>query len=141
MRVIPINAHADITGFESPDTEYTQLSLDLDMLLVEHPSATFIGCACGNSIQGVGIFDQDLLNVDRHVDVKHNDVIVANLNGEFICKQIDIHRKLLLSANDKYQSSLINECYSFSLESVVAENRQAREAGIEKFKLSFQVKE
>ncbi|MDE1318008.1 DNA polymerase V [Vibrio crassostreae] len=119
MKVIPISAHAGITGFESPATEYTQLSLDLDELLVEHPSATFIGRACGDSMQGLGIFDQDLLIVDRHVDVKQNDVIVANLNGEFICKQIDIHRKLLLSANNKYQPTLITECDSFSLEGVV----------------------
>ncbi len=63
MKVIPISAHAGITGFESPATEYTQLSLDLDELLVEHPSATFIGRACGDSMQGLGIFEQsDLFN-------------------------------------------------------------------------------
>lgn len=119
MKVIPISAHAGITGFESPATEYTQLSLDLDELLVEHPSATFIGQTWGDSMQGLGIFDQDLLIVDRHVDVKHNDVIIANLNGEFICKQIDIHRKMLLSANNKYQPTPITECNSLPLKGVV----------------------
>ena len=43
MNVIPISAHAGITGFESPAAEYRQLSLNLDELLVEHPSATFWG--------------------------------------------------------------------------------------------------
>lgn len=119
MKIIPINAHAGITGFESPAAEYAQLSLNLDDLLVEHPSATFIGRACGDSMQGLGIFDQDLLIVDRFVDVQQNDIIVATLNGEFICKQIDIHRKLLLSANDKYQPTPISECDCFSVEGVV----------------------
>lgn len=119
MKIIPIAARAGITGFESPAAEYSQLQLNLDELLVEHPSATFIGRACGDSMQGLGIFDQDLLIVDRFVDVQNLDVIVANLNGEFICKQIDIKRRLLLSANEQHQPMLINEFDNFSLEGVV----------------------
>ncbi len=65
MKVIPIFAHAGITGFESPAEEYTQLALDLGQLLIEHPCATFLGYACGDSMQDVGIFDKDLLIVDR----------------------------------------------------------------------------
>lgn len=54
MKVIPIKASAGFSGFESPDQEYTELPLSLDVLLIEHPSATFIGRACGESMQGVG---------------------------------------------------------------------------------------
>ena len=50
-------------------------------------------------MQGVGIFSGDVLIVDRHVTAKDADVIVANLNGEFICKIINIKERLLLSAN------------------------------------------
>ncbi|OEE17841.1 hypothetical protein BCU23_22170 [Vibrio splendidus] len=35
-------------------------------------------------MQGVGSFDGDLLIVDRHIQVKHLDVIVANFNGESV---------------------------------------------------------
>ncbi|EHY9845489.1 MULTISPECIES: LexA family protein [Vibrio] len=119
MKVIPISASAGITGFESPAAEYTQLDLDLDHLLVEHPSATFIGSACGDSMQGVGIFDNDLLIVDRFVEVKNGDIVVANLNGEFVCKQLDTKRRLLLSANANHQPVSIQEFDSFSLEGVV----------------------
>lgn len=103
MNVIPIFAHAGITGFESPANEYTQLDLDLDHLLIEHPSATFLGYACGDSMQGLGIFDKDLLIVDRCLSVKDQDIIVANLNGELVCKQIDIYRRLLISANERIE--------------------------------------
>ncbi|EIT7132638.1 translesion error-prone DNA polymerase V autoproteolytic subunit [Vibrio natriegens] len=119
MKVIPIHASAGITGFESPAAEYTQLGMDLDELLVEHPSATFIGQAFGESMQGVGIFDGDLLIVDRHVAVQNQDVIVANYNGEFVCKMIDMSRRLLVSANDAMQPVYIGSQDTFSIEGVV----------------------
>ncbi|ELF5301494.1 S24 family peptidase [Vibrio cholerae] len=119
MKVIPIAASAGITGFESPAAEYSQLGMSLDELLVEHPSATFIGQAMGESMQNVGIFDGDLLIVDRHITVKHLDVIVANYNGEFVCKMIDMTRRLLLSANDSMMPTYINSQDTFSIEGVV----------------------
>lgn len=119
MNVIPISASAGVTGFESPAAEYTQLAFDLDELLIEHPSATFIGRASGESMQGVGIFDGDLLIVDRYVTPHQNDVIVANLNGEFVCKILDAKRRLLLSANDNMQPVTINDYDTFTIEGVV----------------------
>ncbi|MFA0569311.1 MAG: translesion error-prone DNA polymerase V autoproteolytic subunit [Vibrio gallaecicus] len=119
MNIIPISASAGITGFESPAAEYTQLPCNLDQLLVEHPSSTFIGKACGDSMEGVGIFDGDLLIVDRYVTATHNDIIVANFNGEFVCKQLDIRRRLLMSANDKVLPVVINDFDNFTVEGVV----------------------
>ncbi|MFS1422820.1 LexA family protein [Shewanella sp. 10N.286.48.B5] len=119
MKVIPIFACAGITGFESPAAEYRQLPLSLDELLIEHPSATFIGQASGDSMEKIGIFDKDILIVDRHVSVENHDVIVANYNGNFVCKLIDTQRRLLLSANDLHQSVTIQEYDNFSVEGVV----------------------
>ncbi|WP_299007485.1 translesion error-prone DNA polymerase V autoproteolytic subunit [uncultured Shewanella sp.] len=119
MKVIPIYIAAGINGFESPAAEYLQLSLSLDELLVEHPSATFLGFAKGDSMQELGIFDNDILIVDRHVKVNQYDVIVANLNGEFVCKQLDMHRRLLLSANHAHQAVRVNDYDQFSIEGVV----------------------
>lgn len=119
MKCIPIAASAGITGFESPASDYVQLPLSLDALLVDHPSATFIANADGNSMQGVGIFNGDILIVDRHVQVKDHDVIVANFNGEFVCKIIDIQRRLLLSANEKNQDIQITKHDQFTIEGVV----------------------
>lgn len=93
--------------------------LSLDELLIEHPSATFIGVATGDSMQGVGIFYGDLLIVDRHETVRDGDVIVANFNGEFVCKILDKPRRQLLSSNEKHQPQPINDYDSFSIEGVV----------------------
>ncbi|SGY95971.1 LexA family protein [Moritella viscosa] len=119
MNVIPISASAGITGFESPAAEYSQLRCTLDEILIEHPSSTFIGKACGDSMEGVGIFDGDLLIVDRHVTPRQHDIIVANLNGEFVCKLLDVRQRMLVSANDKIKPVFINDLDSFSIEGVV----------------------
>ncbi|SGY92331.1 LexA family protein [Moritella viscosa] len=119
MNIIPISASAGITGFESPAAEYSQLRCTLDEILIEHPSSTFIGKACGDSMEGVGIFDGDLLIVDRHVTPRQHDIIVANLNGEFVCKLLDVRQRMLVSANDKIKPVFINDLDSFSIEGVV----------------------
>lgn len=119
MRVIPIPARAGITGFESPAAEYTQLGLSLDELLIQHPSSTFIAYAQGDSMQEAGIFDGDILIVDRHETVRSGDVIVASFNREFICKIIDIPRRLLLSSNPLYPAVVIHEYDEFCIEGVI----------------------
>jgi DNA polymerase V len=39
LKFIPLKAQAGISGFESPATEYTQLNLTLDQILIDHPAA------------------------------------------------------------------------------------------------------
>ncbi|MBB1383112.1 translesion error-prone DNA polymerase V autoproteolytic subunit [Shewanella sp. SR41-2] len=119
MRVIPIPARAGITGFESPAAEYSQLGISLDDLLIEHPSSTFIGIAQGESMQDVGIFDGDMIIVDRHETARNGDVIVANFNGEFVCKILDTKRRVLLSSNQQYLPVIIHEYDDLSIEGVV----------------------
>ena len=103
LKVIPIYAQAGISGFESPAIQYRELGLDLDELLIEHPTATFIGQAKGDSMTGVGIFDGDLLIVDRAAMPTPLDVIVANLNGAFVCKLFDRKVGVLLSPGSGQQ--------------------------------------
>ncbi|TMN34119.1 MULTISPECIES: S24 family peptidase [unclassified Pseudoalteromonas] len=119
MKVIPIKAQAGIVGFESPASEYKELGLSLDQLIINNPNATFIGLASGESMQGVGIFDGDILIVDRSISPKQYDVIVANYNNEFVCKIIDITNRRLLSASRIYAPVAISEADTFQLEGVV----------------------
>lgn len=131
MKVIPIYIEAGITGFESPAAEYTELGLSLDELLIKHPNATFIGLANGDSMKEVGIFDGDLLVVDRSEATLHGDIIVANFNGNFVCKIIDKKRKELISASPEHTSVPILECDVFQIEGVVTRSirlhRKAKE--------------
>lgn len=119
LKFIPLKAQAGITGFESPATEYVQLGLDLDQLLIDHPSATYIGYAEGTSMVGDGIFSGDLLIVSRAEKVKDYDIIVANLNGVFVCKKIDKACARLLSSAPGYQPYILRDGDDFQVEGVV----------------------
>lgn len=119
LKFIPIKAHAGIVGFESPAAEYMQLGLDLDQLLIDHPSATYIGTAEGESMKGDGIFSGDLLIVDRAQEIKDQDVVVANLNGVFVCKKIDKVQRCLVSSGKGFPPYYLNEGDVFQVEGVV----------------------
>ena len=119
LKFIPIKAQAGIVGFESPTSEYIQLGLNLDQILIDHPSATYVGYADGKSMTGDGIFSGDLLIVSRAVTVKEHDIIVANLNGEFVCKKIDKASRRLLSSAPGYPPYCVNETDEFQVEGVV----------------------
>ncbi|ATG80041.1 S24 family peptidase [Pseudoalteromonas sp. 1_2015MBL_MicDiv] len=119
MFVIPIYIEAGVCGFESPAAQYTELGVTLDELLIKHPDATFIGIASGNSMQEVGIFEGDLLVIDRAESVKNGDVIVANLNGLFVCKLLDKTNARLLSASSLHKPVQLTSADEFQLEGVV----------------------
>lgn len=119
LKFIPLKAQAGITGFESPAAEYVQLGLDLDRLLIEHPSATYIGYADGESMIGDGIFPGDLLIVSRAERVRDHDIIVANLNGIFVCKKVDTSKARLLSSAPGYLPYTLRDGDDFQVEGVV----------------------
>lgn len=74
-------------GFPSPAQDYIERSLDLNELCIKHPAATFFVQVSGDSMKNAGIYDGDILVVDRALDAKHGRIIVAALNGEFTVKE------------------------------------------------------
>ncbi len=100
--------------------DYTQLPDGLTGLLEKNKDATFYGVASGRSMEGVGIFDGDVLLIDRSLDVKPGDVIVAVLNGQFVCKIADLKNNQLLSASDEYEPYKLKDGDEFTLEGVVS---------------------
>jgi len=119
LKFIPIFSSAGISGFESPAAEYTELALSLDQLLIDHPSATYLGFVEGESMRGVGIFPNDLLVVSRAETVLDGDVIVATLNGNFVCKIASTKDKRLLSSAPGYKPYQLREQDEFTVEGVV----------------------
>ncbi|MEL7579065.1 MULTISPECIES: LexA family protein [Pseudoalteromonas] len=88
-------------------------------LIEKNKDATFYGIASGRSMEGVGIFDGDLLIIDRSVDVKQGDVIVCAYNGVFVCKIADLKNNLLLSASDEYPPVKVTKHDEYLFEGVV----------------------
>lgn len=75
-------------GFPSPAADYVEGRIDLTEVLVPHPSSTFTLRVVGHSMVRAGIHDGDLAIVDRSLTARHDDVVVAALDGELVCKRL-----------------------------------------------------
>lgn len=101
VRDLGVAVHA---GFPSPAEDIGAKRIDLTAQLVKHPQATFLVRARGDSMRDAGIFDGDVLVVDKAVTAKSGHVIVAVIDGEFVCKQLQLRagRMKLKAANPSY---------------------------------------
>lgn len=91
-------------GFPSPAQDYLEGSLDLNKLVIKHPSATYFVRVSGDSMIGAGISDGDLLVVDRSLPAMHGDIVIAAVAGEFTVKELQTRPVLrLLPHNARYQ--------------------------------------
>jgi DNA polymerase V len=75
-------------GFPSPADDYRESELDINELVIAHPEATFYVRVSGDSMEGAGICEGDVLVVDRALDARENAIIVALVNGEFTVKRL-----------------------------------------------------
>ncbi|SUX63293.1 DNA polymerase V subunit UmuD [Citrobacter braakii] len=64
--------------------------IDLNDLLVRHPSATYFVKSSGDSMRGAGIGEGDLLIVDSARKPAHGDIVIAAVEGEFTVKRLPI---------------------------------------------------
>ena len=64
---LPCYLSAVPAGFPSPADDYMDSPLDLNTHLITHPAATFYCRVSGSSMQDLGIFDGDLLIVQRTI--------------------------------------------------------------------------
>jgi len=108
---LPIFACGVSAGFPSPADDYLEGSLDLNEHLIRQPAATFFVRAKGDSMNGAGIHDGDLLVVDRSVDAKNGNVVIAVVNGELSVKRYlrSGQKFSLVPENPDYSPIIINE--------------------------------
>ncbi|MDR1962391.1 MAG: translesion error-prone DNA polymerase V autoproteolytic subunit [Planctomycetaceae bacterium] len=84
----PLGLDSIPAGFPSPVDNTDTERLDLTAHLIRHPEATFFLRVNGHSMIGAGIFDGDLIIVDRSLTPLSGDIVVAVLDGEFTIKRL-----------------------------------------------------
>ena len=91
-------------GYPSPADDYIEECIDLNKKLIRHPEATYFVRVIGDSMIEARIYEGDYLIVDRAVEAKNNDIILAVLNGEITVKRYVTrgNRSYLVAANPKY---------------------------------------
>jgi DNA polymerase V len=77
-------------GFPSPAEDLGAKRIDLTARLIKHPQATYLMKARGDSMREAGIFDGDVLVVDRAIEARSGHVVIAVIEGEFVCKTLSI---------------------------------------------------
>lgn len=75
-------------GFPSPAEDLGAQRIDLTALLVTHAQATYFLKASGHSMVEAGIFDGDIMVVDRAVKPRHGHIVVAVVDGDFTVKRL-----------------------------------------------------
>ena len=83
---IPFYLHKAGAGFPSPATDYIEDDLDLNSHLINNAPATCIIRVQGKSMRDVGIYDGDVLIVDKSINPKSFSTVIANVNEELVVK-------------------------------------------------------
>ncbi len=98
-------------GFPSPADDHLEGSLDLNSYLIKHPAATFFVRVSGESMIGAGIYNNDILVVDRSIKPSNGSVVIAVLDGQLTVKRLEnIRGKIILKPeNNKFQPIQISE--------------------------------
>jgi DNA polymerase V len=118
---LPFIANRISCGFPSPADDYIEGLLNLNEKLIPRPSSTFLVKAEGDSMIGAGIFEGDLLIVDKSIKPAHNQIVVAVINGEFSIKRLIFRfpKTFLQPENIKYKTLEVNAEMNFQVWGVV----------------------
>lgn len=118
---IPVFTARVSAGFPSPAADYEEGKLDLNKHLIKNPPATFFVRVTGDSMEGAGIHDGDLLIVDRSLEPISGKVVIAVVDGELTIKRIRISKgKFSLEPeNENYPIKKITEDMEFEVWGVV----------------------
>lgn len=85
-------------GFPSPVMGELSSSLNLNTLCVQHPATTYFVRARGESMTGAGIDDGDILVVDRSLQPRNGQIVIAAIDGEFTVKRLRIQGSRVILA-------------------------------------------
>ncbi|UQW75705.1 LexA family protein [Pseudomonas avellanae] len=86
---LPLYSFQVPAGFASPAVDYIEKHVSLDEMAEVRAPHVYLAKILGDSMIGAGIFDRDLIVVDRSRNAEHGEIVVAALNNsEPICKRL-----------------------------------------------------
>ena len=105
--LLPLYSDLVQCGFPSPAQDYVEQRIDLNELLINHPSATYFVKAAGDSMIEGGISEGDLLVVDSSRKPEHGNIVIAAVDGEFTVKKLQLHPRIQLNPMNSAYSPII----------------------------------
>jgi DNA polymerase V len=118
---LPVISEGISAGFPSPAMDFIDLTIDMNKHLIKHPSSTFYGRVKGVSMKNVGIYDGDLLVIDKSITPTNDKIAVCYIDGEFTVKRIKIKNECiwLIPENETYQPIKVTEENDFIIWGIV----------------------
>ena len=98
-------------GFPSPAENYVEEKLNLNSYLIKNKESSFFVRVSGDSMINVGIYNNDIMVVDKSLTPKNQSIVVASLNGELVVKKFlkDKQGKCYLkSENENYPKIILD---------------------------------
>lgn len=91
-------------GFPTPADEELVDTLSLDEFLIEKPDASFLLKVSGDSMIDAGIHPNDLVVIERGLDPKNGDIVLASVDRDWTLKFYERRggEVSLVPANPKY---------------------------------------
>ncbi|MBX9782874.1 MAG: translesion error-prone DNA polymerase V autoproteolytic subunit [Chitinophagaceae bacterium] len=108
---------ANATGFGAAADDYMERGIDLNEQLIKNKPATFFFRMKGDAMEQAGIFDGDILIVDRSVKLVNGKIIVAVLNGELLVRRFhkNFSSAFLIPENPRYKNVNLAEFADFKI--------------------------
>ena len=108
-------------GFPSPADDFVEMEINLQDYIVKNKEATFCVKVEGTSMTKAGINSGDIMIVDRSLYPKHNDIVLAVIDGEFTVKRIAVSDDslYLVPENDSFSPIKITESMNFQVWGVI----------------------
>ncbi|MBS1920176.1 MAG: translesion error-prone DNA polymerase V autoproteolytic subunit [Bacteroidetes bacterium] len=112
---------ANATGFGAAADDYAERGIDLNEQLIKNKPATFFFRMKGDAMRDAGIFEGDVLIVDRSLKLANGKIIVAILNGELLVRRFhkNFSSAFLIPENNRYKTINLAEFSDFALWGVV----------------------
>ena len=112
---------ANATGFGAAADDYAERGIDLNEQLIKNKPATFFFRMKGDAMVEAGIFENDILIVDRSLKVANGKIIVAVLNGDLLVRRFlkNFSSAYLIPENNRYKPINLAEFSDFAVWGVV----------------------
>lgn len=110
-------------GFPSPAADHVGERIDMVREMTHHPETTFYAKVTGDSMRDAGLFDGDIIVIDKSLEPRNGDYIVAVVDNEFTIKEFQSHPEegygLLIPHNPDFQPIKVDASNNFSVWGVV----------------------
>ena len=112
---------ANATGFGAAADDYMERGIDLNEQLIRNKPATYFMRVSGNSMVNAGIYDGDIVIVDRSIKPVNGKIVIAVIDGEMLIRRYEktINRLRLVPETAKLSPIDISEFMDFKIWGVV----------------------